>query len=205
MPTEPVPASRPAPVAAPERDGAPPSRPRLYQPMTLRGVSLRNRIVVSPMCQYSCEAHDGMATPWHLVHLGTRAVGGAGLVFTEASAVAPEGRIAPEDLGIWVDAHGEALAPIAAFVRSQGAAVGIQLAHAGRKASTARPWEGGKALPDGRGGWTPVAPSAVPFSDTYRTPREMTRGRHRRRGRAFAAAAAAWSHQGRLRRHRAAR
>jgi len=190
VPTDPRDAARSAPVAPPERAEAPPSRPRLYQPMVLCGVTLRNRIVVSPMCQYSCEAHDGMATPWHLVHLGTRAVGGAGLVFSEASAVAPEGRIAPEDLGIWSDAHGDALAPIAAFVRSQGAAVGIQLAHAGRKASTARPWEGGKAVPDDRGGWTPIAPSAVPFSDTYRVPHEMTERDIADAVRAFAAAAA---------------
>src|SRR5438067_8239718 len=99
----------------------------LFEPLTLRGVTLRNRVVVSPMCQYACEARDGLATDWHLVHLGTRAVGGAGLVFTEASAVTPEGRIAPQDLGFWSDAHADALAPSVAFVKAQGAAIGIQL------------------------------------------------------------------------------
>jgi len=151
-----------------------PSAPHLYRPMPVRGVTLRNRIVLSPMCQYSCERRDGLATPWHLVHLGTRAAGGVGLVVPEATAVAPEGRISPQDLGIWSDAHADALAPIAAFVKSQGAAPGIQLAHAGRKAGTARPWGGGGALSDERGGWTPIAPSAIPFSDGYRRPREMS-------------------------------
>jgi len=188
--TDPIQPARAAPLAAPERAGEPEARPRLYRPLRIRGVTLRNRIVVSPMCQYSCEAHDGMATPWHFVHLGTRAVGGAGLVFAEATAVTPEGRISPEDLGIWSDAHGEVLAPIAAFVRSQGAAAGIQLAHAGRKASTARPWEGGKALADDRGGWTPIAPSALPFSDAHRVPREMTERDIADAVRAFAASAA---------------
>ena len=110
--------------------------PLLLEPFTLRGLTLRNRIVVSPMCQYSCVRRDGLATDWHMVHLGSRAVGGAGLVITEATAVSPEGRISPEDLGLWSDAHADALAPIVRFVQSQGAAVGIQLAHAGRKAST---------------------------------------------------------------------
>ena len=177
------------PTDPPKPPRAAPGPPRLYRPYRVRGVTLRNRIVVSPMCQYSCVRRDGMATPWHLVHLGTRAVGGAGLVFTEASAVAPEGRISPEDLGIWSDAHGEALAPIAAFVRAQGAAAGVQLAHAGRKASTGRPWEGGKVIPDERGGWTPVAPSAVPFSDATRTPREMRESEIAGAVGAFAAAA----------------
>jgi len=148
--------------------------PHLFRPLRLRGVTLRNRLVVSPMCQYSCEARDGLATSWHLVHLGTRAVGGAGLVFAEATAVTPEGRISPQDLGIWSDAHAEVLAPIAAFVKAQGAAAGIQLAHAGRKASTSRPWEGSRGLSDAEGGWVPVGPSPIPFSETYRTPREMT-------------------------------
>lgn len=114
------------------------------------------------MCQYSC--HDGFADDWHLVHLGARAVGGAGLVIAEATAVVPEGRISPEDLGLWSDAHAEPLARVARFVRAQGAAPGIQLAHAGRKASTARPWAatGGRIAPE-QGGWIPVAPSAVPF------------------------------------------
>ncbi|HEV7665790.1 MAG TPA: NADH:flavin oxidoreductase/NADH oxidase [Chloroflexota bacterium] len=147
--------------------------PLLVRPTTLRGLSLRNRLVVSPMCQYSCEQRDGLATDWHLVHLGSRAVGGAGLVFTEAAAVTPAGRIAPQDLGFWSDAHADALRGIVTFGHGAGAAMGIQLAHAGRKASTRRPWEGGNGIPDEEGGWTPLAPSALPFSETYRVPREM--------------------------------
>jgi 2,4-dienoyl-CoA reductase-like NADH-dependent reductase (Old Yellow Enzyme family) len=142
------------------------------------------------MCQYSCEAGDGMATEWHHVHLATRAVGGAGLVFTEAAAVTPEGRIAPQDLGVWSDAHAAALQPIAAFVRTQGAAAGIQLAHAGRKASTVRPWEGPRALADDEGGWVPVAPSAIPFSDASRAPKAMSADEIAATVRAFAGAAA---------------
>jgi 2,4-dienoyl-CoA reductase-like NADH-dependent reductase (Old Yellow Enzyme family) len=114
--------------------------PGLFDPLALRGLTLRNRVAVSPMCQYS--SVDGFATDWHLVHLGARAVGGAGLVLLEATAVAPEGRISPWDLGLWDDAHVPMLARVAAFVRAQGAAVGVQLGHAGRKASTRRPWEG---------------------------------------------------------------
>lgn len=158
-------------TAVPSPDGP---VPRLFQPYRLRGVTLRNRLVVSPMCEYSCEDRDGLATDWHLVHLGSRAVGGAGLVFTEAAAVRPEGRISPEDLGFWSDAHGEALAPAISFVRRHGAAMGIQLAHAGRKASTTRPWEGHRGLSDAEGGWTPVGPSSLPFNATYRTTRAMT-------------------------------
>ena len=115
--------------------------PGLFDPLTLRQVTLRNRIVVSPMCQYSSE--DGFANDWHLVHLGSRAVGGAGLVFTEAAAVLREARISPEDLGIWSDAHVEPLARIVHFLHQQGSEAGMQLAHAGRKASTRRPWDGG--------------------------------------------------------------
>jgi 2,4-dienoyl-CoA reductase-like NADH-dependent reductase (Old Yellow Enzyme family) len=148
--------------------------PLLVQPTTLGGVALRNRLVVSPMCQYSCEQRDGLATDWHMVHLGSRAVGGAGLVFTEAAAVTPEGRIAPEDLGFWSDAHAEVLDGIVAFGHRAGAAMGIQLAHAGRKASTRRPWEGGNGIADEEGGWTPIAPSPLSFSEAYRAPREMT-------------------------------
>jgi 2,4-dienoyl-CoA reductase-like NADH-dependent reductase (Old Yellow Enzyme family) len=134
----------------------------LFAPMTIRGVTLRNRIGVSPMCQYSCV--DGYATPWHMVHLGSRAVGGAGAVIAEATAVTSEGRISPGDLGIWSEAHAEALAPIAHFIEAQGAVAGIQLAHAGRKASTAPPWEGVGYLDPAQGGWRPIlAPSAVPF------------------------------------------
>ncbi len=143
----------------------------LFSPLVLRGVTFRNRVFVSPMCQYS--STDGMPGDWHLVHLGSRAVGGAGLVLTEATAVAPEGRISPADAGIWSDAHGRAYERIAAFVRSQGAAAGIQLAHAGRKASTDVPWAGGKPLAPERGGWQPAAPSAVPFAHGHPVPREM--------------------------------
>jgi len=141
----------------------------LFDPLSLRGVTLRNRIAVSPMCQYSSE--DGFATDWHLVHLGQFAVGGASLVLTEAIAVLPEGRISPEDLGIWDDAHVEMLARIGAFVKGQGAEFGFQLAHAGRKASTLRPWAGGGPASAQQGGWSPiVAPSAVPFAEEYQTP-----------------------------------
>ncbi|MFL5456797.1 MAG: oxidoreductase, partial [Myxococcales bacterium] len=122
----------------------------LFTPISFRGLTLKNRIVVSPMCQYSSE--DGFATDWHLVHLGSRAVGGASLVFTEAAAVTPEGRITPQDLGIWKEQQAGKLAQIAAFVRAQGAEMGIQLAHAGRKGSTARPWQGGGSVPPERGG-----------------------------------------------------
>ncbi len=145
---------------------------RLFQPFTLRDVTLRNRIGVSPMCQYSCV--DGFADDWHLVHLGSRAVGGAGLVILEASAVEARGRISPEDLGIWQDAHVEPLARIVSFVQAQGAVAGIQIAHAGRKASTARPWEGGKPRSDEQGGWTPIGPSPLPFGSGYRVPIEAS-------------------------------
>ena len=140
----------------------------LFENLQIRGVLLRNRIVVSPMCQYS--STDGFATDWHLVHLGSRAVGGAALVFTEATAVLPEGRISPQDLGIWKDEHIDMLGRITRFIRSQGALSGIQLAHAGRKGSTAPPWEGGKEIPQSQGGWIPVAPSAVRFADDYPSP-----------------------------------
>jgi 2,4-dienoyl-CoA reductase-like NADH-dependent reductase (Old Yellow Enzyme family) len=141
----------------------------LFAPLTLRALTLRNRIAVSPMCEYS--SIDGMANDWHLVHLGSRAVGGAALVFTEATAVTPAGRISPEDLGIWTDAHIDFLARITSFVSEHGAVPGIQLAHAGRKASTAAPWNGGKAVDGAHGGWTPiVAPSASAFDDAHQTP-----------------------------------
>ena len=134
----------------------------LLSPLALRSLTLRNRIAMAPMCQYS--AVDGMANDWHLVHLGSRAVGGAGLVIVEATGVTPDGRITPGDLGIWSDAHIEPLARIARFVDSQGAVAGIQLAHAGRKASTAAPWTGGATLKTAaEGGWPVVAPSAIPF------------------------------------------
>ena len=143
----------------------------LFDPLPLRDLTLRNRVVVSPMCQYSCR--DGLAGTWHLVHLGSRAVGGAGLVFTEAAAVTADGRISPYDLGVWNDAQAEALAPIARFIRGQGRAAGIQLAHAGRKASTARPWEGGGRIGPEAGGWTPVGPTATTFADHYPVPRAL--------------------------------
>ncbi|HEY0556096.1 MAG TPA: NADH:flavin oxidoreductase/NADH oxidase [Thermoanaerobaculia bacterium] len=150
-----------APFQTPSSD---PSAAPLLTPLTLRGVTFRNRIVVSPMCQYSSE--EGMANDWHLVHLGSRAVGGAALVMVEATAVTRDGRISPADMGIWSDAHVEPLARIARFVETQGAVAGIQLAHAGRKASTMAPWEGGGPLmtPE-EGGWTVVGPSPVPFRE----------------------------------------
>ncbi len=140
----------------------------LFTPFTLRGITLRNRIGVSPMCQYS--SVDGHASDWHLVHLGSRAVGGAGMVMAEASAVVAEGRISPSDLGVWSDDHVPMLSRIAAFIAAQGAVPAIQLAHAGRKASVARPWEGGAPVAPGAGGWVPVAPSAVPFAPGHAVP-----------------------------------
>jgi 2,4-dienoyl-CoA reductase-like NADH-dependent reductase (Old Yellow Enzyme family) len=159
----------------------------LFDQLKIRGVTLRNRIVVSPMCQYS--STDGFATDWHLVHLGSRAVGGAAAVIAEATAVTAEGRISPVDLGIWKDAHVEPLARVAAFIRGQGAAPGIQLAHAGRKASVKSPWEGGGAVADSEGGWTPVAPSAIAFEERYRNPTELDDRGIRAIVNAFAAAA----------------
>jgi 2,4-dienoyl-CoA reductase-like NADH-dependent reductase (Old Yellow Enzyme family) len=146
--------------------------PHLFDELHLRDVVLANRISVSPMCEYSCA--DGMANDWHLVHLGSRAVGGAGLVFTEAAAVVPEGRISPQDLGVWSEAHYEPLARVAHFISAQGGVAGIQLAHAGRKASTFRPWSGNGAVAEADGGWQTVAPSAVAFSDSYPMPRALT-------------------------------
>ena len=145
---------------------------KLFSPFKLRDVVFKNRIFVSPMCQYSCE--NGLPNEWHLVHLGSRAVGGAGLVIAEATAVSPEGRISPGDCGIWSDEHAEAFKPIAAFIEAQGAVPGIQIGHAGRKASTDVPWQGGLPLPDGDGGWQPIAPSPVPFDKGHAVPREMS-------------------------------
>ena len=160
----------------------------LFEPLKLRGIQLPNRIAVSPMCQYSCV--DGMATDWHLVHLGTRAVGGAALVFTEATAVTPEGRISPQDLGLWSDRHAEPLARIVRFIHEQGCFAGIQLAHAGRKASTHLPWEGHGQLPESEGGWARVvAPSAIPFSEDYPHPQALTVPEIQEVVRAFADAA----------------
>ena len=145
--------------------------PHLFEPLTLRGLTLANRILVSPMCQYS--SVDGFATDWHFVHLGSRAVGGAALVFTEAAAVAADGRISPDDLGIWDDAHIDALGTIVRFIQAQGSAAGMQLAHAGRKGSTHRPWSGQGVVPPSAGGWQPVGPTAEPFADNYPVPRAL--------------------------------
>lgn len=145
----------------------------LFEPFALKDVVVRNRIGVSPMCQYSSE--NGFPTPWHLVHLGSRAVGGAGLVMVEATAVSPEGRISPADSGMYLDEHVAAFAPIAAFMKSQGAVPGIQLAHAGRKASANKPWEGDDHIPNERGGWDVLAPSALAFGGPLnKVPRAMT-------------------------------
>lgn len=147
--------------------------PHLFEPLPIRSVTFANRVFVSPMCEYS--SADGFANDWHFVHLGSRAVGGAGLVLTEATAVTPEGRISPQDLGIWKDDHIEMLSRIARFVHEQGSVAGMQLAHAGRKASTYRPWSGDGAVPESEGGWKKVlAPSAIKFVDAYPSPQEMT-------------------------------
>lgn len=146
----------------------------LFDPITLRSLTARNRVMVSPMCQYSVEDRDGRATDWHLVHLGSLARGGAGIVFTEATAVTPTGRISPEDLGLWDDNQIAPLARITRFITSQGALPAIQLAHAGRKASNARPWDGGKPLLPDAGGWPVVGPSAIPFAASYPVPVALT-------------------------------
>src|SRR4051812_9951312 len=144
---------------------------QLFQPLKIRDITFRHRLVVSPMCQYS--ATDGFATDWHLTHLGSRAVGAAALVFTEATAVEPRGRISAEDLGIWKDEHIPMLKRITSFIKAQGSIAGMQLAHAGRKASTAAPWNGGKVLPPGPG-WQPLAPSPFPFYPGDPSPEELT-------------------------------
>lgn len=159
----------------------------LFQPWTIGGVTFRNRIFVSPMCQYSSE--DGHPTDWHFVHLGSRAVGGAGMVMIEATAVTPVGRITPDDSGIWSDAHIPSFKRIIHFVRAQGAVAGMQIAHAGRKASCDAPWRGGHALGEHERGWQPVGPSAIPFSETAPTPTAMTREDIRETVAAFADAA----------------
>lgn len=145
---------------------------KLLTPLTIKSVTLKNRIVISPMCQYS--AGDGFANDWHLVHLGSRAVGGAGLIMQEATAVSPEGRITHQDLGLWKDEHMEKLKSIVSFVHQQGSLIGIQLAHAGRKASHAIPWKGGKQLGLDDGAWQAVAPSAVPFQEGTISPVSLT-------------------------------
>lgn len=144
----------------------------LFSPYTLKSITFRNRIFVSPMCQYS--SRDGLATDWHLVHLGSRAVGGAGLVMVEATAVSPEGRISPDDSGIWSDSHADAFVPIARFIKEQGAVAGIQIAHAGRKASCSLPWLGGGPLETDERGWQPLAPSALPFDKGHPVPKSMS-------------------------------
>jgi 2,4-dienoyl-CoA reductase-like NADH-dependent reductase (Old Yellow Enzyme family) len=157
-------------MAAMNRNDGP---PHLFQPLTIKSVTLRNRIGVSPMCEYS--SNDGVATDWHLVHLGSRAVGGAGLVIAEATAVSPAGRITPGDAGIWADKHVEPIARINRFIKEHGAVPGIQIAHAGRKASAARPWEGGAHLADNAGGWPIIAPSALAFGgELTKVPRAMS-------------------------------
>ncbi len=145
---------------------------KLFQPFRLRNLEFKNRIAVSPMCQYS--AVDGHPTRWHLVHLGSRAIGGAALVFTEATSVQELGRISPGDAGIYLDAHVASWKPIVETIKEGGARAGMQLAHAGRKASTNVPWLGGKPLKAEQGAWTPVAPSAIPFDKGYATPKELT-------------------------------
>jgi 2,4-dienoyl-CoA reductase-like NADH-dependent reductase (Old Yellow Enzyme family) len=160
----------------------------LFDPLTIRDLEFPNRVFVSPMCQYS--SNDGYANDWHLVHLGSRAVGGAGLVFTEATAVLPEGRISPQDLGIWEDGHIEMLNRIVRFIHKQGSIPGMQLAHAGRKASTRRPWEAQGTVPESEGGWKKiVAPSAIAFADNYPMPQALTPDGIQEIVAAFAAAA----------------
>src|SRR5580765_730384 len=145
----------------------------LFEPVSIRGITLKNRIVVSPMCEYSSQ--DGFANDWHLVHLGSRAVGGAALVIAEATAVSPEGRITHDDLGIWKDEHIDFLSRITSFIEKQNAVPGIQLAHAGRKASHHSPWKGGKALQPDESPWQTLAPSAIPFKEGEPVPEAMSR------------------------------
>lgn len=145
----------------------------LFEPITIGNITLKNRIVVSPMCQYS--SVDGFANDWHLVHLGSRAVGGAALVFTEATSVSPEGRITADDLGIWKDEHISFLKRITDFIKNQNAVPGIQLAHAGRKASHLSPWKGRRPLEENEGAWETLSPSAIAFKEGDPTPKEMTK------------------------------
>jgi 2,4-dienoyl-CoA reductase-like NADH-dependent reductase (Old Yellow Enzyme family) len=162
--------------------------PHLFAPLTLRSVTLPRRIVVSSMCQYSSD--DGFASDWHLIHLGSRAVGGAALVMTEATAVTPEGRISPEDLGIYKDAHIDKLKRITSFLHENGSFAGMQLAHAGRKGSTARPWEKARVVPPADGGWIDVfAPSALTFGENYPQPIALDRDGIQRIKTAFVEAA----------------
>ncbi len=144
---------------------------KLFSPLKIRSITLKNRIVTSPMCQYSSE--DGFANDWHLVHLGTRAIGGSSLIFSEATAVSPEGRISPADLGIWKEEHIPFLKKITDFIQNHDSIPGIQLAHAGRKASEREPWNGRGPVAIEEGGWPVVAPSSVPFSERSKTPSEL--------------------------------
>ena len=149
----------------------------LFEPLTLRGLTVPNRVWMAPMCQYSAASEGpetGVATDWHFQHLASRAVGGAGLILTEATAVSPEGRISPFDLGIWNDRQVEGLRRITGFLADQGAVPGIQLGHAGRKASHEAPWSGGTTVAPEAGGWTPVGPSELAFSDSYPLPAELS-------------------------------
>lgn len=162
---------------------------KLFEPIVLRGTTIRNRLWVSPMCQYSAEKQDGIPTDWHLVHLGSLARGGAGAVFAEATAVVPEGRISPQDLGLWNDTQRDVFARIVEFIHSQGAAAGIQLAHAGRKASTFRPWDDQRgSVPASDGGWDTVGPSAMAFPG-YAEPAALSTEGIAAVARAFAASA----------------
>lgn len=165
--------------------------PRLFDPITLRGLTVRNRIWLAPMCQYSCEARDGVPTDWHLVHLGARAQGGFGLIITEAAAVVPEGRISPQDAGLWNDEQAQAWSRVVEFVHSQGAAIAVQLAHAGRKASTYRPFVGEPtgSVPEPEGGWQAVGPTEAPF-EGLAAPRALTVAQIEEAAAAFGAAAA---------------
>lgn len=147
--------------------------PHLFDPLTIKSVTLRNRIGVAPMCQYSYQ--DGFSNDWQVAHLGARAAGGAGLIISEATAVEARGRISPQDVGIWSDAHIAPLARVTAFIKSQGAVPGIQIAHAGRKANTHSPWNGGKPVPaEAPGSWQPIGPSPIPFNAEFQTPHELT-------------------------------
>jgi 2,4-dienoyl-CoA reductase-like NADH-dependent reductase (Old Yellow Enzyme family) len=160
----------------------------LFSPLTIKGITFKNRLIISPMCQYS--STDGFATDWHLVHLGSRAIGGAALVIQEATAVSPEGRISPGDIGIWKDEHIEKLKTITSFIHEHGSVAGIQLAHAGRKASCKVPWEGGKQIKSNEGGWQTVAPSAIPFKNDEEVPVALSKEGIRKVVTDFKAAAA---------------
>lgn len=160
----------------------------LFSELKIREITLKNRIAISPMCQYSAE--EGYANDWHLVHLGSRAIGGAGLIIQEATSVSPEGRISPDDLGLWSDDHIPFLRRITDFISSQGAVPGIQLAHAGRKASTYAPWKGSGQVPASEGGWQTIAPSPIPFNSADIVPSEMSSDDIKRLVSSFTTAAA---------------